>query len=225
MKRQIMLAVAMAAMIALAGCSAFGGNQPEGDQLAEDTGENLKGVQVGESHAYEIKITEKNQYGLVQGQPPFVMDHSLERQNLIKRYQYLNDQNNVHHVYLMGENGKVIAYYVAQGKVSSVNSRLTNGEQIVGSNNCVKEAHDQSEGSCFEAVESPQMDGSYGTNGNGIFFFTTDGHYVEYNGVYVVSEEPKNIQTEPVLVDQVDDNDDNDDGNETNSSSTGAPEQ
>lgn len=211
MNRRIAISVLLVALIALAGCN---DRQPTGEELAGDAGSNVENVTIGESYAYEVKVTEKNQYGLVQAQPPFIMDNSLERQNLIDRYKYLNDRNNVHHVYLMSENGQVVSYYTAQGKVSSVNSKLTNDEQIVGSNQCIEAAHRQSQGSCFETVESPQMDGSYGENGDGIFFFTTDGHYVEWNGIYLVSEEPKNIQTEVMLVEQV-----GDDGNATDESS------
>ena len=201
MNRKFLIGVALVALVALAGCNDAG---PSGEQLAQDTGVNVSGVTVGESYAYEVKLTEKNQYQLVQKRPPFVMQDSMERQNLIERYQYLNDQNNVHHVYMMSHDGKVIDYEVAQGKVSSVNSKLTNDVQIVASNRCLRVTNDGSEGSCFKTVESPQMDGSYGTNGAAIFFFTTDGHYVEWNGLYLVSEEPKNIQTKVSLVDTVD---------------------
>lgn len=196
-------------MVALAGCSA-GENtgQAESEDLASDTGQDIADVTIGGSYGYEIKMTEKNQFGLVRAQPPFIMDHSLERANLIERYKYLNDRSNVHHVYMLSDTGKVIGYEMAQGKVSSVNSKLTNNRQIVGSDQCIAEVHNDAEGACFKAVESPQMDGSYGTNGDGIFWFTPEGHYMEYNGKYVVSEEPKNIQTEVTLVDVV-----NDDGN------------
>ncbi len=137
------------------------------------------------------------------------MDNSLERQNLIDRYKYLNDRNNVHHVYLMSHDGKVVSYYTAQGKVSSVNSKLTNDRQLVKVPNA---EYDEANGAAgpsgpnWKLVESPQMDGSYGSNGDAIFFFTTDGHYVEWNGLYVVSEEPKNIQTSVTLTDEVDEN-------------------
>jgi len=49
------------------------------------------------------------------------------------------------------------------------------------------------------------MDGSYGSNGEGIFFFTTSGEYVETDLDYVVSEEPLSIQDEVILKEEVDD--------------------
>jgi hypothetical protein len=205
MNRNLLLAVGIVALVALAGCNS---NSPSGEDLAQSTGTEFEDVNLGESYMYEVKITEKNQYGLVQKRPPFIMEDSLERQNLIQRYKYLNDKNNVHHVYLMSNDGKVVSYYTAQGKVSSVNSKLTNDKQVVRVPGC--DAH-SSGNDCWKVVESPQMDGSYGENGDAIFFFTTDGHYVEWNGLYLVSEEPKNIQTQVSLVDEVDENSAEDD--------------
>lgn len=193
-------------MVGLAGC--IGSQEgPSGDALSESTGSDLNGSQIGESTIFEMRITEKNHYGLVQEQPPFEMERSLERENLINRYQYLNDKSNQHHVYMMSNDGKVINYEVAQGKVSSVNSKLTNDKQIVKAPNCEFRGGSGagSDGACHKVLESPQMDGSYGSNGDAIFFFTPAGDYVEYNGIYVVSETPKDITTEVTLVEQVDD--------------------
>jgi len=192
--KKLLIIGAVVAMVALAGCSDLGGKQAEdnADEIADDAGQDVSDVEFGGSYVYEVKLTEKNQMNLVQKRPPFEMDDSLERQNLIQRYQYLNDKNNVHHVYLMSNDGKVVSYFVAQGKVSSVNSKLTNDLQPVRIPGC--DSHNEGN-DCWKVVESPQMDGSYGSNGNAIFFFTTSGEYVEWNGKYVVSEKPLNIQT------------------------------
>jgi len=211
--KKLALLVAVVGMIALAGCVAeeTSGNEDSGEKLAESTGNNVSEVNVGESAYFEMKITEKNQMKLVQKRPPFVMEDSLERQNLIRRYKYLNDRSNLHHVYMVSDDGKVINYEVAKGKVSSVNSKLTNDKQIVRIEGCkvYRDANGYgfTDGSCYKTMESPQMDGSYGTNGDAIFFFTPEGHYVEYNGKYIVSEQPKNIQTAVTLVDVENDSD------------------
>jgi len=170
------------------------------DEISESSNIDTSNVDVGGSYWFEVKATEKNQMGLVKSQPPFIMDSSLERENLIRRYQYLNDQNNVHHVYLMDE-GQVISYFTAQGKVSSVNSKLTNDKQIVEVEEAEWDHYEGggAEGANWKVVESPQMDGSYGSNGAGIFFFTTSGQYVESDLDYVVSEEPQNINDEVIL--------------------------
>jgi len=215
-KKLVLIALAFSSVVFMAGCSDLGiGGEDRSESssdgaegLAESTGTNSSIDNIGESYYYEVGITETNQQHLVQQRPPFELDDSLERQNLIQRYQHLNDGENEHHVYFMSNHGDVIAYFVAQGKVSSVNSQLTNNRQIVPIEGCGfdggTEGAGGSEGPCYRAVESPQMDGSYGTNGDGIFFFTTGGQYVEWNGLYVVSEEPQNINTAVSLVQEVD---------------------
>lgn len=42
------------------------------------------------------------------------------------------------------------------------------------------------------------VDGSYGENDSGIFFFTTDGKYIEWTGTYLYSDIPF-IVDNPVL--------------------------
>jgi hypothetical protein len=204
--RKSLAALALVLTLVIAGCAGAVGNG-NGDQLEEDTGEDFSDVDLGESFWFENKKTEQNQNDLVQNQPPEGMDRSLERQNLKDRNEYLNDQNNQHYVYLMSH-GKVVAQYTAQGKVSSVNSKLTSNKQVVKSQDCIETTYKEGHGSCYKVVESPQMDGSYGTNGDGIFFFTTTGEYVEWNGEYIVSEQPMNIDTPPELTKKVNESSD-----------------
>lgn len=186
--RRTFATVGLAVLLILAGCAGVG-TDTEGEQLAEDIGENVSKEKTDGSFDLETKMTEKNQEGLVKAQPPQTIDRSLERQNLIRRHLYLNDQNNQHYVGLISH-GQIVATYTAQGKVSSVNSKLTNDKQIVKSERCMRTTHSDDEAGCFVPVESPQMDGSYGTNGDAIFFFTSDGKYVEWSGEYLVSEQP-----------------------------------
>lgn len=198
-RKKLLIAFGLIALVALAGCAEEGST---GESLDTNTTEDVNVGWPGESYAYEVRITEQNQIGLVKEQPPFTMEQSLERQNLIDRYKYLNDRDNVHYVYFLSNDGKVISHFVAQGKVSSVNSKLTNDKQVVRIPDC----NDHNGGNdCWKKVESPQMDGSYGTNGNAIFFFTTDGRYVEWNGKYVVSEEPLEINTPVSLEKEISD--------------------
>ena len=90
-----------------------------------------------------------------------------------------------------------MAYYTAQGKVSSINSRLTQEEQVIRGD------YGYRDGNPNVVVGSPQLDGSYGTNGDGVFFFTTEGAYVEWNGEYIVSDFPLKITTPVELVREI----------------------
>lgn len=145
----------------------------------------------------EAKLTEENQNRMLTSSPPPKLDKSLERENLIRRLELLNDENKIFYIYLVSY-GKVMAEYVAKGKVSSVNSKLTTQEQVV------KDPHTSyMENRHGLVVESPDLDGSYGTNGDAIFFFTTDGAYVEWAGEYMVSDFPLQLTTPPELVRQI----------------------
>lgn len=145
----------------------------------------------------EAKLTEENQNRMLIVSPPPKLDKSLERENLIRRLELLNDENKIFYIYLVSY-GKVMAEYVAKGKVSSVNSKLTTQEQIVDDPYAYHASSHQG-----QVVESPDLDGSYGTNGDAIFFFTTDGAYVEWAGEYMVSDFPLQLTTPPMLIREV----------------------
>lgn len=191
--KRIALAALLAITLIASGCA---DTTPSNEKTNELSGEVEvdKNTRIGTSYLTEMKATETNQQGLVKSEPIPKMESSLERENLIERYRTLNDENEVFHVYLMSH-GKVVSYFQAQGKVSSVNSKLTNPKQFVSCDKSdggsVGDKHRDED--CI--VPAPQLDGSYGTNGNAVFFFTPDGSYVEWNGEYVTSERPLSIQT------------------------------
>lgn len=151
----------------------------------------------GDTQMAEAKHTEINHGKLVKSTPPPMLTRSLERENLKHRLEFLNNENQLFYVYLLGNDGGVIMYCTAKGKVSSVNSKLTTGEQIIkspfgyGGNGG---------GNMGIPLESPSLDGSYGTNGDGIFFFTTNDVYVEWNGKYIVSSEPLTLSIPASIV-------------------------
>lgn len=138
----------------------------------------------------EQALTERNQQVLLENQPPVTLTWSLERDNINRRTLLWNDANKVSYIYLINY-GKVMAFYVIKGKVSSVNSQITNTEQIV----------DRYEGDVV--LPSPAEDGSYGTNGDAIFFFTTDGVYVEWVGDYMLADQPLQLSTPPELIREI----------------------
>jgi hypothetical protein len=55
---------------------------------------------------------------------------------------------------------------------------------------------------CY-VVNAPDLDGTYGENVEGIFFFTTEGAYVEWKGEYMMSDQPLKLSTPPELVRQI----------------------
>jgi hypothetical protein len=169
---------------------------------AEETYAQKKGVgdtRTGDTFIYEVRETEINQKRLIESTPVPKLQASLERKNIARRLELLNDENRIFYVYLVSY-GKVVSYHTAKGKVSSVSSYLTASEQIVADPQCLSRVTMDAEASCYQVVEAPDQDGSYGTNGDGIFFFTTEGAYVEWRGEYMVSDFPLKLSTPPELV-------------------------
>jgi hypothetical protein len=140
----------------------------------------------------EQKKTEQNQRDLNAVQPAPKISWSLERDNLIKRFKLQNDRTISFYMYVFVEGvGEPIGYYQVN-KVSSVNSQLTNTEQIVAYS-----SPSHSDGWGQHVLPSPAEDGSYGTNGDAVFGFTPEDIYIEHNMHYMVSTVPLSF-TKPV---------------------------
>ena len=132
---------------------------------------------------------------------PSDIDYSLERYNLIRRAYWVNGQREkaaavpcpiqkpLGYVVLFTESGAVVQKFVVDGKVSSLNSFLTPDSEYY-----------EHSGGEYRSWNNwlADVDGSYGENDNGIFFFTPDGKYIEWTGVYLYSDIPFEI-ADPVL--------------------------
>lgn len=132
---------------------------------------------------------------LSKNQPtPTDIKYSLERYNLIKRAYWVNgmrDKANslaspiadmpLGYVILLTESGDVIGQFTVDGKVTSLNSYLTPDSE-----------HYESQ---YENDWIPDVDGSYGENDVGIFFFTTDGKYIEWDSHYLYSDIPFDVES------------------------------
>lgn len=131
-------------------------------------------------------------------QTPTDINYSLERYNLIRRAYWVNGQREkadtlvcqvekpLGYIVLFAGN-TVVGRFVVDGKVSSLNSFL--------SPNYVEKCY---VGGYVINTELADVDGSYGENDNGIFFFTPDGKYVEWTGEYLYSDIPFEVDS-PVV--------------------------
>lgn len=151
---------------------------------------------------------------LQQNQPtPTDIDYSLERYNLIRRAYWVNGQREkantlvcaiekpLGYIVLFTESGAVVNSFVVDGKVSSLNSFLTPDsefyEKYLGYST-------ESKNQATSGVERwsnkwlADVDGSYGENDAGIFFFTPDGKYIEWTGTYIYSDIPFEVE-DPVV--------------------------
>ena len=140
---------------------------------------------------------------LKKNQPtPTDIDYSLERYNLIRRAYWVNGQREkanavicqvvkpLGYIVLFTDNGAVVGRFVVDGKVSSLNSYLTPDSEYY-------EVDSGGSGTNWNDWIS-DVDGSYGENDNGIFFFTIDGNYIEWTGTYLYSDIPFEV-ADPVV--------------------------
>lgn len=139
---------------------------------------------------------------LARNQPtPTDIDYSLERYNLIKRAYWVNGQREkalalptpvkrpLGYITLLTEQGGVVGTFVVDGKVSSLNSFLTPDSEY----------YEQGASSRYYNEWLSDVDGSYGQNDNGIFFFTPDGKYIEWTGIYIYSDIPMSTNVNKIL--------------------------
>lgn len=136
---------------------------------------------------------------------PTDIDYSLERYNLIRRAYWVNGQREkantlicqaekpLGYIVLFSGNATV-GRFVVDGKVSSLNSFLS--PDYVES---VETHSGDWGGNVVVNTELADVDGSYGENDNGIFFFTPDGKYVEWTGKYLYSDIPFEVDCPVVM--------------------------
>ena len=127
---------------------------------------------------------------------PTDIEYSLERYNLTRRAYWVNGQREkanalvcqiekpLGYVILLTESGSIVGKFTVDGKVTSLNSYLTPDSEYYERSSINKWLAD--------------VDGSYGENDNGIFFFTPDGKYVEWSGIYLYSDIPFEVDA-PVV--------------------------
>lgn len=138
---------------------------------------------------------------LQESQPtPTDIEYSLERYNLIRRLYWVNGERErantlpcpiekpLGYIVLFTEGGSVVGRFVVDGKVSSLNSFLTPDSEY----------YEICTSSVYRNKWLADVDGSYGENDNGIFFFTPDGKYIEWTGIYLYSDIPFEVD-DPVV--------------------------
>ena len=136
---------------------------------------------------------------LQKNQPtPTDIEFSLQRYNLERRAYYLNgkieESRNVEcevekplgYIYLFLDGVGCIARDTVDGQVTPLTTYLTPDSEFYTT------------GATATADWIPDIDGTYGENNEGIFYFTVDGSYKEWNGLYFYSSEYYDIE-DPML--------------------------
>lgn len=152
----------------------------------------------------ELNAVSANQTRMIQAIPIPELQTSSERSNVSRRAEIFNNEDKISYIYLVNY-GRVMAFFTVKGKVSSLRSYMAPIEQLVDykGRKCDSSWSNACGSGTAYTVSAPDIDGTYGENVEGIFFFTTEGAYVEWKGDYMMSDQPLKLTTQPELVRQV----------------------
>ena len=111
--------------------------------------------------------------------PTPVVETAQERKLVVKRVERFDVENKLGYVYIFIAGSHVpVGYYAVIGKVASLNSFLVPQQRV-------------SPGGSF-VLDDADLDGTYGTNHEGVFFFTDNDVYVEISASmpYMYTDQP-----------------------------------
>lgn len=155
----------------------------------------------------EQRQQERTQNTLITATPLPELSRSVEREQIVRRAERLNTEN-INGCITLISYGRVIGQFNVDGKASSLNSYLTGTERAVrlpvqGSSTATNSEDRQLYNYMDALVESPDVDGAYGENVDGIFFFEAGSNaYVEWHGDYFYTDQCLTLNERPLLTRQ-----------------------
>lgn len=119
---------------------------------------------------------------------------NAEIENIKKRLELTSDPGLTGFVLLMNEAGQPIMYTGVRGKLTSGSKRLTSTYTMIYNNDC-------GDSWCDEVVNhAPSDEGTWGNSNPYIYFWTTTGQYMQWNGKYLYSDKPFRTKVDPLVV-------------------------
>lgn len=118
-------------------------------------------------------------------------NENAEIDNIKRRLELTSNPGQLGFIILLNEMGQPVLYTSVKGKVTSGSKRLTAPDRASsswgGGNNTVVRA-------------SASDEGTWGSSGEYIFFWTVNDEYIQWNGKYMYSDKPFRLKTEPIAV-------------------------
>ena len=118
---------------------------------------------------------------------------NAEIDNIKKRLELTSDPGLMGFVLLMNEAGQPIMYAGVKGKITSGGKRLTRPQKL-------ERGYRGGSGGDF-VMDSPSDEGTWGSSSPYIYFWTTSGQYIQWNGKYLYSDKPFRLSIEPLVID------------------------
>ncbi len=105
-----------------------------------------------------------------------------EQNNIYARLNLTGNPNLLGHIAIVNKVGQVVLYTTIKGKVTSGSKRLTNP------------------GYCGDkAGDCPSDEGTFGSSNPYIFFWTTQGQYIQTSMDYIYSDKPLRLEEKPLM--------------------------
>ena len=111
-----------------------------------------------------------------------------EIDNIKHRLELTSNPGAIGFVLLMNAAGQPIMYTSVKGKITSGSKRLTEPDRLSSHAN----------GANVRAASSDE--GTYGSSDPYIYFWTTEGQYVQWSGTYLYSDKPLRVKIEPLVI-------------------------
>lgn len=119
---------------------------------------------------------------------------NAEIDNIKKRLQLTSDPALMGYVVLFNDMGQPILYTTVKGKITSGSKRLTPPFQETA-----LRRSGVGEVSSSDFTDAPSDEGTWGSSNPYIFFFTTNGQYIQWSGTYLYSDKPFRMDTPSVV--------------------------
>lgn len=115
---------------------------------------------------------------------------NAEIDNIKKRLELTANPGLLGFAVLLNEMGQPVMYTGVKGKITSGGKRLTEPDRYTsqGTNGFIR--------------QGASDEGTFGSSGEYIFFWTPAGQYVQWNGKYLYSDKPFRLSVEPLVVAQ-----------------------
>lgn len=116
---------------------------------------------------------------------------NAEIDNIKARLELTSSPSMLGYVALMNEMGQVVMYTGVKGKITSSGKRLTVPVQ--------KYKIDRGANYGTTLGPAPSDEGTWGSSSPYIYFWTTNGQYIQWSGKYLYSDQPFRLSAEPLL--------------------------
>lgn len=119
---------------------------------------------------------------------------NAEIDNIKKRLELTSDPALMGYIVLFNDMGTPILYTTVKGKVTSGSKRLTSPFQETALSRA-----GVGEVSSSDFTDAPSDEGTWGSSNPYIFFWTTNGQYIQWSGTYLYSDKPLRMDTPSVV--------------------------